>query len=461
MITRGWQLSARGELSALVTAAASTPWTLFLRDEAFDPTAPHPTPVVLIHGLFGSASNFLSLRRVLAARGVSNVHSFSYLPGIDVSRVAHRLGATIEAICAATRSAHVDVVGHSLGGLVARYLTELPAGHLVRRLVTLGAPYFTTRIAPQELAIFAAHDALIPPPHPDHDALRRSHPGRPRLRAPGPPLPSRRPSSRGAPPGAARETHGRTRARGSAPACRRATGPRPPRDRIAQPRTFPRLHCRSRRSPCGQMVMERTGSWPSAVVGGRLDHLEHAAHRLGALPELDEMSELGERVVIPDAADAGHRQGPGERVTEALESLGVALEIACQHGKVVHAAGQLAVDRRRAVAWRNELDLHPARVAERERKVGAGGSASIAHVLDRDAVETKEGPGVKDRDPMRDGGGEIIDDVRNLLDDSMLDGHETRASAGAHALQLARSEGLVHDDAADRLAGVHQVEGAG
>jgi pimeloyl-ACP methyl ester carboxylesterase len=101
MITRGWQRSARGELSALVTAAASTPWTLFLRDAVFDPTAPHPTPVVLIHGLFGSASNFLSLRRVLAVRGVSNVHSFSYLPGIDVSRVAHRLGATIEAICAA------------------------------------------------------------------------------------------------------------------------------------------------------------------------------------------------------------------------------------------------------------------------------------------------------------------------------------------------------------------------
>lgn len=31
--------------------------------------------------------------------------------GIDVSRVAHRLGTTIEAICAATGSAHVDVVG--------------------------------------------------------------------------------------------------------------------------------------------------------------------------------------------------------------------------------------------------------------------------------------------------------------------------------------------------------------
>lgn len=50
-------------------------------------------------------------------------------------------------------------------------MTELPAGNLVRRLVTLGAPYFTTRIAPQELAIFAAHDAPSPLPHPDHGVL--------------------------------------------------------------------------------------------------------------------------------------------------------------------------------------------------------------------------------------------------------------------------------------------------
>src|SRR6185436_6593687 len=43
---------------------------------------------------------------------------------------------------------------------------------LIRRLVTLGSPYFTTKIAPQELAIFGAHDALISPPHPDHRALQ-------------------------------------------------------------------------------------------------------------------------------------------------------------------------------------------------------------------------------------------------------------------------------------------------
>lgn len=171
MDTRGWRQSIRRELAAFVSAAAATPWSLVLRDEVFDPTAPSPTPVVLIHGLFGNASNFLFLRRVLAVRGVSNVHSFSYLPGLDVAGVAHRLQTTIEGICAATGSAHVDVVGHSLGGLVARYLTELPAGRRIRRLVTLGTPHFTPRLAPQELAIYAAHDALVSPPQSEHGAL--------------------------------------------------------------------------------------------------------------------------------------------------------------------------------------------------------------------------------------------------------------------------------------------------
>jgi hypothetical protein len=172
MTMQGWRLPARSELSALVTAAAATPLALLLRDAEFDATAPHPTPVVLIPGLLGNAGNFLPLRRVLAARGISNVRTFSYLPRIDVPRIAHQLGAMIEGVCDATGAARVDVVGHSLGGLVGRYLLELDQGFLVRRLVTLGAPYFTASVGPRELAIFAAQDPIVPPPHPGRGGLR-------------------------------------------------------------------------------------------------------------------------------------------------------------------------------------------------------------------------------------------------------------------------------------------------
>ena len=164
---RGWSwLSPRGEVSALVTLAASMPLGFFQRDARFDGAARYPTPVVLVHGLLGSASNFLHLRRVLAVRGVRNLRSFSYLPSVDVPRVAHQLADAVEALCDVTGAAWVDVVGHSLGGMVGRYLLELDQGRLVRRLVTLGAPCFTPTIARRELAIFGARDALAPPPRP-------------------------------------------------------------------------------------------------------------------------------------------------------------------------------------------------------------------------------------------------------------------------------------------------------
>jgi len=58
----------------------------------------------------------------------------------------------------------VDVVGHSLGGLVARHLVELGDGRRIRRLVTLGSPYYSERRPARELAIFATYDPLVPPP---------------------------------------------------------------------------------------------------------------------------------------------------------------------------------------------------------------------------------------------------------------------------------------------------------
>ena len=70
----------------------------------------------------------------------------------------------IARVCRETGSPRVDVVGHSLGGLVARYLLELGDGGRVGRLVTLGSPYFSDRRPSRELAILGAHDPLVPAP---------------------------------------------------------------------------------------------------------------------------------------------------------------------------------------------------------------------------------------------------------------------------------------------------------
>ena len=158
-----WQAVGR-ELAAVGTATLALPLRWLAVDPEFDAAAPHRTPVVFVHGLLGDPTNFLAMRTHLAARGVRNFASFSYGPRLDYQRLASELGDLIEGLTRATGCRQVDVIGHSLGGLAARYLTESGGRRLVRRLVTLGAPYYAGGFPRQELAIFGEHDPLVAPP---------------------------------------------------------------------------------------------------------------------------------------------------------------------------------------------------------------------------------------------------------------------------------------------------------
>ena len=159
------------EVSALGAAALSMPLRFVLDHERLDPAAPHP-PLVLVHGFLGDPTNFLVLRRYLDARGIRSFTSFTYPPRIDNQRLACRLGETIEVVRAVTGAAEVDVVGHSLGGLIARYYVEMTPDAPVRRLVTLGAPYYASPLPDRELAIYAAADPFIPVPDPEYGPYR-------------------------------------------------------------------------------------------------------------------------------------------------------------------------------------------------------------------------------------------------------------------------------------------------
>jgi pimeloyl-ACP methyl ester carboxylesterase len=151
------------ELSALIGVVGSLPWRSLVQD-TLDAPGVHPVPVILVHGLFGDPTNFAGLRRHLARHGMRRFASFVYAPRLDYPRLARDLHARIDAVRHETGSPQVDVVGHSLGGLVARYLAQTSGAAVVRRLVTLGTPYLAHTNPPQELAVFAADDALVPPP---------------------------------------------------------------------------------------------------------------------------------------------------------------------------------------------------------------------------------------------------------------------------------------------------------
>ncbi|MFI6646436.1 alpha/beta fold hydrolase [Streptomyces sp. NPDC050529] len=115
------------------------------------PTAhPDRPPVVLLHGFIDNRSVFVLLRRSLARHGWHHLESLNYSPlTCDIRTAAELLGRHIEEICARTGHREVDIVGHSLGGLIARYYVQRLGGdRRVRTLVTLGTPHGGTSAAP-------------------------------------------------------------------------------------------------------------------------------------------------------------------------------------------------------------------------------------------------------------------------------------------------------------------------
>ena len=105
-------------------------------------------PVVLVHGLADNHSIFAVLRRTLRRHGFGQLHHFDHNPlGGDVRAKAELLQQHIERVCEATGAAAVHVIGHSLGGLVARYHAQLVNASLVDTVVTLGTPHGGTYAA--------------------------------------------------------------------------------------------------------------------------------------------------------------------------------------------------------------------------------------------------------------------------------------------------------------------------
>lgn len=140
------------------------------------PGAPDAVPTVLLHGFVDNRSVFVLLRRALAQQGSHHVECLNYSPlTCDVRAAADLLGRHVEEICARTGRPEIDIVGHSLGGLIARYYVQRLGGdRRVRTLVTLGTPHAGTTVAPLASA---------------HPIVRQMRPGSPlieELRMPAP-----------------------------------------------------------------------------------------------------------------------------------------------------------------------------------------------------------------------------------------------------------------------------------
>jgi triacylglycerol lipase len=114
--------------------------------EAPDPAAIR-NPVLLVHGYSLNRACFTFLKTYLHTRGWEWVWAANHRPrSSPIPVFAKRLGRTIERLKDATGADKVDLVCHSMGGVVAAYaLKEYGYSEHVRRVITLGTPWAGTK----------------------------------------------------------------------------------------------------------------------------------------------------------------------------------------------------------------------------------------------------------------------------------------------------------------------------
>jgi triacylglycerol lipase len=105
-------------------------------------------PVVLVHGIHNTGAMFYRMKRYLEDRGFQ-VHSLNLVPNngkAALPELAQQLNLFIQTSFAT--DGPIDIVGFSMGGLVARYYIQRLGGiHRTGKFVTIGTPHRGTWMA--------------------------------------------------------------------------------------------------------------------------------------------------------------------------------------------------------------------------------------------------------------------------------------------------------------------------
>lgn len=142
-------LGIAGEIVATVLSAVLYP-VGYLRGEAsLARLKTGERPVILCHGYMHNRSAFFLLRYRLSKAGWRNVVSPNFRPATaSIPDFAQQLADTVAVALIKSGCDEVDLVGHSMGGLVVRYyIQNLGGASCVRTAITLGSPHRGTKMA--------------------------------------------------------------------------------------------------------------------------------------------------------------------------------------------------------------------------------------------------------------------------------------------------------------------------
>ena len=101
------------------------------------------TPVLLIPGYFSNRACWLVFARLMRGLGASHIYTIDPKPMTgDIREHAKQVAERVDAILGTTGASRVNLVGHSMGGLIARYYIEqLQGADKVGVCVMLATPH--------------------------------------------------------------------------------------------------------------------------------------------------------------------------------------------------------------------------------------------------------------------------------------------------------------------------------
>ena len=111
------------------------------------------TPVILLHGLFQNRSCLFLLQWRLRAAGYDRVVSLNTPAWRELDRLVDEIATAVAKVRHASGADRVHLVGHSMGGILARCYLQRPDGaDTVSGCVTLGTPHRGTKLAPYAMS---------------------------------------------------------------------------------------------------------------------------------------------------------------------------------------------------------------------------------------------------------------------------------------------------------------------
>lgn len=127
------------------------------------PTDERPYPVVLLHGTISSKNVWQNLVVSLRDKGwVVFAPDYGIHGTQDVLASARDIAAYLDQVLAATGAEKLDIVGHSQGGLLARYwINEMGGADKTHHLVSLSSPHHGTTVRGLLASVITASETTV------------------------------------------------------------------------------------------------------------------------------------------------------------------------------------------------------------------------------------------------------------------------------------------------------------